>query len=58
MNEYRIVFQSKNLEGTYINEEIISSGKIEKPKGIINLGLRHKNQIEILQKIQDTLLNK
>ena len=58
MQEYRLVMQYKNQQGKFINNEIIVSGEIKIPKEIIDLGLRHADQIEILQKIQDSLLNK
>jgi hypothetical protein len=58
MQEYRLVMQYKNQQGKFINNEIIVSGEIKIPKEIIDLGLRHSEQIEILQRIQDNLLNK
>ena len=58
MQEYRLVMQYKNPEGRFINNDVITSGKIMVPKEIVDLGLRHNNQIEILQKIQDSILNK
>ena len=58
MQEYRLVMQYKNQQGKFINNEIIVSGEITIPKEIIDLGLRHSDQIEILQRIQDNLLNK
>lgn len=56
MEEYRLVMQYKNPEGRFINNDIIISGKIMVPKEIVDLGLRHTDQIEILQKIQDSIL--
>ena len=47
MKEYRLVMQYKNHEGRFINKDIIISGKIKEPKEILDLGLRHKEQIEI-----------
>ena len=58
MQEYRLVMQYKNSEGRFINNDVISTGEVRVPKGLIDLGLRHTDQIEILQKIQDTILNK
>lgn len=46
--------QYKNLDGRFINNDVIISGKIMAPKEIVDLGLRHTEQIEILQKIQDS----
>ncbi len=58
MQEYRLVMQYKNPEGKFIDNDIIISSKIQEPKIILELGLRHNEQIEILQKIQDSILNK
>lgn len=58
MQEYRLVMQYKNTEGRFINNDIIISGNITASKKILDLGLRHNDQIEVLQKIQDTILNK
>lgn len=58
MQEYRLVMQYKNPEGRFINNDVIISGNIKVPKKILDLGLRHNDQIEVLQKIQDTILNK
>ena len=58
MQEYRLVMQYKNPEGRFINNDVIISGKIMKPKKIVDLGFRHNDQIEILQKIQDSILTK
>ncbi len=57
MKEYRLVMQYKNPKGRFINKDIVISGEIKEPKEILDLGLRHKEQIEILQKIQDSVLN-
>ncbi len=58
MQEYRLIMQYKNEHGRYINDEVITSGTITPPEEITDLGLRHSEQIELLQKIQDNLLNK
>lgn len=58
MQEYRIVMQYKNQHGIFANGEIIDSGIIKNPQTILELGLRHIEQIEILKKIQDAILNK
>ena len=49
MKEYRLVMQYKNPEGRFINKDIIILGEIKEPKKILDLGLRHKEQIEICQ---------
>jgi len=56
VSDYRIVIQSKNSSGRYINDEVISEGSIDKPETIIDIGLRHNDQIELLQRIQDYIL--
>ena len=58
MKKYHLVMQYKNPERRFINKDIIISGEIKEPKETLDLGLRHKEQIEILQKIQDSILNK
>lgn len=58
MQKYRLVMQYKNAQGRFANDEIIVSGEINKANNIIDLGLRHSEQIEVLQKIQDNILNK
>lgn len=58
MQEYRVAMQYKNEQGRFINNDVIVSGKIQAPKEIIDLGLRHADQIAVLQRIQDSILNK
>jgi len=53
-----VVMQYKNEQGRFINNDVIISGKIQAPKEIIDLGLRHADQIAVLQRIQDSVLNK
>lgn len=53
-----MVMQYKNEQGRFINNDVIISGKIQAPKEIIDLGLRHADQIAVLQRIQDSVLNK
>jgi len=56
-NECRIVVQYKNDSGRFTNETVINIGTIKNAASIIELGLRHTEQIDILQKIQDSVLN-
>lgn len=58
MQEYLLVMQYKNQQGRFVNEDVILSGEIKQPKEITDLGLRHTEQIELLQRIQDNILNK
>lgn len=53
-----MVMQYKNEQGRFINNDVIISGKIQAPKEIIDLGLRHADQIAVLQRIQESVLNK
>jgi hypothetical protein len=55
--KYRIVMQYKNVSGVYEDKDIIDEGKVIRPETIIDIGLRHQKQIEILQAIQDSILN-
>ncbi|WP_316353935.1 hypothetical protein [Candidatus Trichorickettsia mobilis] len=41
MQEYRLVMQYKNLEGRFINNDVIISGKIMAPKEIVDLMLSY-----------------
>jgi hypothetical protein len=56
-DKYRIVMQYKNSNGMYEDRDIIDEGQIICPETIIDIGLRHQKQIEILQSIQDSILN-
>lgn len=57
MEEYRLVMQHKAKNGRFVDSEIIATGEIKPPESIMDLGLRHKQQIEILRLIQDSILN-
>ena len=57
MENYRVVMQYKTSQGRYVNDEIIATGKIMVPDDLMDLGLRHSEQILILKKIQDNILN-
>lgn len=50
----RIVVEKVNTKtGEIVEKNTISSCKITAPKNIMDLGLRHTEQINILQRIQD-----
>jgi len=57
MEEYRLVMQYKNKKGLFVDRETIAIGEANAPKNITDLGLRHSQQIEILKRIQDSILN-
>ncbi len=56
--ECRIIVQYKNESGRYRNDERIDLGEVKNPTNIMDLGLRHIEQVEILKKIQDSILRK
>ena len=54
----RIVVEKVNAKtGEVVKKNIISTCKLTAPKSIIDLGLRHTEQINILSSIQDCLLS-
>ena len=57
MEEYRLVMQYKSKNGRFVEREVIATGEIKKPESIMDIGLRHKEQIEILRLIQNSILN-
>ena len=56
MSEYRIVIQKRGKNGSYSDSSIIKSGQITKPENIMELGFRHLEQIEIIHRIQESIL--
>tara|TARA_B110000908_G_C10202179_1_gene425881 strand:- start:183 stop:1520 length:1338 start_codon:yes stop_codon:yes gene_type:complete len=58
MSAYRLVIQIKDENGNFVNDEIIFTGKVERPESILDMGLRHSQQIDIIQKVQDNILLK
>lgn len=57
MSEYTIQMQIKKDNSEEIRTIIIDSGTIKDPGSILDLGFRHSEQIELLQKLQDALLD-
>jgi ribosomal protein S27AE len=57
MEEYRLVMQYKNKKGQFVDRDIVTTGEAKPPTSIMDLGLRHIQQIEILRRIQDSILN-
>ena len=57
MNEYSIQMQIKDTDTNEVKTVIIDSGTVKDPSSILDLGFRHSEQIELLQKLQDTLLD-
>ena len=48
--------QYTNEDGEFTDVNIIDEGCVKNPERIIDLGFRHVEQIQILRKIQDSLL--
>ena len=57
MSNYRIVLQYEQADGSYTEGKAIHAGSIHHPSTILQLGLRHSTQIEIIRKLQTALLN-
>ena len=57
MKEYTIQMQIKSKDSDKIETVDISIGKINDPKTILDLGLRHEEQIQLLQNIQNAILD-
>ena len=58
MAHIRIIVESVADNGEVIEKEIVMTKNIVKPEGIIDLGFRHSEQIDILRHVQQQLLNK
>lgn len=56
--QIRIIVESLNDTGDVIGKEIILTKSVIKPNTIIDLGLRHSEQIDLIRYIQQTLLDK
>jgi hypothetical protein len=57
-HQIRVVVESLNDAGDIIGKEIIMTKSVIKPNTIIDLGLRHAEQIDLLRHIQQKLLDK
>lgn len=53
---YRIVIQFKQSNGRFTTGETLHTGEICHPETILQLGLRHTDQIEILSNLQNAIL--
>ena len=56
--QIRVIVESLNDAGDVIGKEIVMTKSVIKPNSIIDLGLRHSEQIELLRHIQQLLLDK
>ena len=57
-HQIRVIVESINDAGDVISKEIVMTKSIIKPDHIIDLGLRHSEQIDLLRHIQQKLLDK
>ncbi len=57
-HQIRVIVESLNDAGDVIGKEIVMTKSVVKPNSIIDLGLRHSEQIDLLRHIQQQLLNK
>jgi hypothetical protein len=57
-HQIRVIVESLNDTGDVIGKEIVMTKSVIKPNTIIDLGLRHSEQIDLLRHIQQQLLNK
>ena len=57
-HQIRVIVESLNDAGDVVGKEIVMTKSVIKPNSIIDLGLRHSEQIDLLRHIQQQLLNK
>jgi hypothetical protein len=56
MNTYKIQLEIKSLATQEIKKITIEEGQVKTIKSLLDLGLRHEEQIRILKKIQDEII--
>ncbi len=56
--QIRVIVESINDLGEVVGQEIIMTKSIVKPNTIIDLGIRHSEQIDLLRHIQQKILDK
>ncbi|NDH09880.1 MAG: hypothetical protein EBY16_09830 [Gammaproteobacteria bacterium] len=56
--QIRVIVESLNDAGDVVGKEIVMTKSVIKPNSIIDLGLRHAEQVDLLRHIQQQLLNK
>ena len=57
-NKIRVVIETLNEAGEILDKEVVMTKSIIKPNHIIELGLRHVEQIDLLRHIEQHLLDK
>ena len=58
VGQIRVSVESLNDAGDVVDKEIVMTKSVVKPNHIIELGLRHSEQIDLLRQIEQQLLNK
>lgn len=56
MDTYTIQLEIKSATTKEIKKVVIEKGEIKTIKSLLDLGLRHEEQIKILSKIQDAII--
>lgn len=57
MENYRILIQYEQEGGTYGEAKEVYKNTVRQPSTLLDMGLRHTEQIDLLQKIQDGILH-
>jgi hypothetical protein len=58
IHQIRVIVESLNDAGDVVGKEIVMTKSVVKPNHIIELGLRHSEQIDLLRQIEQQLLDK
>jgi hypothetical protein len=58
VHQIRVIVESLNDAGDVVGTEIVMTKSVVKPNHIIELGLRHSEQIDLLRQIEQQLLDK
>jgi len=57
VGQIRVSVESLNDAGDVVDKEIVMTKSVVKPNHIIELGLRHSEQIDLLRQIEQQLLS-
>ncbi len=58
VHQIRVIVESLNDAGEVVGKETVMTKNVVKPNHIIELGLRHSEQIDLLRQIEQQLLDK
>lgn len=58
VHQIRVIVESLNAAGDVVGKEIVMTKSVVKPNHIIDLGLRHSEQVDLLRQIEQQLLDK